>query len=196
MNGGQSHMKQWRIIIPAALAAALAFGAPPEPVKVKASKKTADSHRNTAAAGRRSVERSTKDIFYEFELSTMSPALPDDVTVKWAVVTLDMFGEPRLGTAGEKQITLPKNKATIVETDDFSLASKDVHTVRRRSSANTSAEEKILGYGVRIVDGAGSLLSETISPGNARKSIEDAFSGKLGGSEEDEGGRDRKRNKK
>lgn len=173
-------MKKVQIILLAAFAATVAFGAAPQPVKVKAAKKTADSHRNTATVGRKAVERSSTDKFYEFELSTMSPAVPTNVTVKWVVVTLNMLGNPRLGTSGEQQIALPKNQPVAIETDDFALEGKEVQVIRRHASHNTDAEEKIVGYGVRVFDDKGTLLSETISPDNSSKVVQEAFDGKLG----------------
>ncbi len=172
-------------IIPIALVlvAFHALAAMPSPITVKAAKKTADSHHNTAAHGPRTVTFTAKDVYYEFELTTSSPAVPASVVAKWVVLTIGMGGHVHVGTKGEKEIALPKNKPVTVETDDFSLETKNVHGARGHFV--NQSEAKVLGYAVRVFDTGGTLLSEEYSPDNEKKSLADAFDGKLKDVDED-----------
>lgn len=161
----------------AVLFAAAALAAMPSLITIKGMKKTADTHRNNAVNGPRTVTSTDKNIFYEFELTASSPAVPDNVNVKWVVVTIGMGGHLHLGTKGEKETALPKNKPTTVESDDINIESKQVHGPR--GHLLSQGETKIVGYGVRVFDGNGTMIAENYYPENEKKTMAEAFDGKL-----------------
>lgn len=173
-------MKKMLPAIALVLATLQALAVAPSPVIVKGLKKTADSHRSSNTQGRHQVTHTSKDIFYQFDLTTSSPAVPASIVAKWVVLTEDYKGRPHVGTKGEKEIELPKNKTVSIETDDFNLESRQVRVVGRHKSIGSGEdEEKVLGYGVRIFDGNGNLISEEYNPDNETRALADAFDGKL-----------------
>lgn len=167
------------------LLALLAFAAGPALITIKGSKKTADSHRSTSAGKARQVTHTSRDLFYEFELTTSSPAAPANVVVKWVVVTEDFKGRQHVGTKGEKETPLPRNRPTTVETGDFNLESRDVRSVKRHVMRNDGAEEKIVGYGVRVYDGNGKMIAEEYNPNKEEQTLVAAFDGKLKGRDDE-----------
>ncbi len=187
-------MKRTLVMIVAACAATAALAAGPQPIRIKATKKTADTRSNTAVAARRTVEHSSKDLFYEIELARNVPNAPDQVTVKWAVVTLGMSGRHLLGTGGEKAVTMPKDRPAVVETDDFSLETKEVNVNRARVDIDSTSKEKLIGYGVRVLDDKGAVIAETIQPESARKSVLEAFDGTLPKADKMHDNKERRRN--
>jgi hypothetical protein len=174
---GNYLMKKMITALLVSLAAFAASAAAPSLITIKGSKKTADSHHNSSAAGRKTVTHTSKDVFYEFELTTSSPAAPDNVIVKWVVVTVDPKARMRLGTVGQKEIALTRNKPAAIETEDITIESKSVSGHHGHQSSQS--EEKVLGYGVRVFDGNGRIIAEEFNPKNEEKTFVAAFDGKL-----------------
>ncbi len=187
-------MKKILMLMMAAGVALSTQAAGPQSLRIKATKKTADTRSNTAVAARRTVEHSSKDLFYEIELARNVPNAPDQVTVEWAVVTLGMGGRPLLGTGGEKAVTIPKDRPAVVETDDFSLETKEVNVNRVRQDINSTSKEKLIGYGVRVLDDKGAVIAETIQPESARASVLEAFEGTLPKADRVHENKERRRN--
>lgn len=173
-------MKTTALFSIALFAACIAVAAPPAPVTVKGTKRTAGTHRNKRAVEARVVETTFKDVFYEFEIRSTSSAVPKDVTVKWVVVTLGMDGQPQVGTRGEQRLALEVNRAAFIETADFSLESRDINFAARNRNS-TSSEEKIIGYGVRIFDAQGNQVAQIVEPENESNAIIGVFDQKIEG---------------
>lgn len=187
-------MKRAFVLLAVVGVATAALAAGPQPIRIKATKKTADTRSNTAVAARRTVEHSSKDLYYEIELARNVPNAPDQVTVKWAVVTLGMGGRPLLGTGGEKAVTIPKDRPAVVETDDFSLETKEVNVNRARVDIDSTAKEKIIGYGVRVLDSTGAMIAETIQPESARAQVLEAFDAAMPKADKVHENKERRRN--
>lgn len=148
----------------------------PQPIGIKVTKKTADVRQNTDILKRNvSVVSSSKDIFYRIELMTMSPSAPTNVIVKWVVVVETEGGRIVPGTRGEEEIALVLGRPTIVDTEDVSLESREVH-VRGRIGER---ESEVYGYGIRVCDAENHILSETYEPKRAERELVAEFDRKV-----------------
>lgn len=151
-----------------------------DPITITASKKTADSRQKTSSNGpRHSVSHGQKDVFYRFEIATMRPGIEPSIIVKWVVLIEDMHGRVHVGTSGTQEASLIINKPVVIETDDFSLESREV----RKRGVVREDEASVLGYGVRICDTQGHIIAEKTEPSRAERKIVEAFSGKMRGDE-------------
>jgi hypothetical protein len=161
------------------LAAGIAHAATPQLFTIKATKKTGDTRKNVQQIGNiRRLTNTEKDIFYQLEISTVSPAAPTNFVVTWAVLVENEKGRLHAGCLGGTTTNFARGARTVeVETDSVEL---DEHTQQRKNQ-NFSRGSDIYGYGIRITDMTGKLLAEKIEPSKAAAEINEAFEGKHGG---------------
>lgn len=148
------------------------LGAAPSAVTIKGVKKTEGSRSGDTIGPVRTIERKQDDVYYQFNLMTMSPSISSNVTVQWVVLVTTQRGRLRLASQGKEAVTLPMARTVSVETPIFTMNES-------RGPKGHKAESEIFGYGVRVYDASGQLISEAFDPASAQKRLEEAFAGKL-----------------
>jgi hypothetical protein len=169
-RGGENHMKAMLVLVAALIVAPIAdvSAAAPSAISITAKKKSAGSRSGGNIGQVKNVKRTQDDIYYEFNLRTMSPQTPSPVTVKWVVLVSTVRGALREASKGKETIELVTAKPAVVETPIFTL-----HEQEGPKGANFEAE--IFGVGVRVFGPDGAQLAEYLQPEKHRKQIQSAF---------------------
>lgn len=154
------------------LLGSVVWGAAPSVVTIKGVKKWEGSRSGDVIGPVRTIERKQDDVYYQFNLMTMSPSVSSNVTVHWVVLVTTQAGRLRLASEGKESVVLPMARTVTVETPIFTMNES-------RGPRGHKSEAEIFGYGVRVYDAGGQLLSESYEPASAQKRLNDAFAGKL-----------------
>ena len=162
-------------IVVVLLLAASAYALTPGAIVIKGTKKKDGSRDGGNITAGKNVAHSQDDIYYQFDLSTMSKDVPSEVKVKWVVLVSTMKGRLRLASQGEKPATLTMGgQPARVETPIFTMNEE-------RGPKGRKFEAEIVGYGVKVLDDKGNVLAEKYDPESAHKRLTDAFDGNLNG---------------
>lgn len=161
------------VLLAALLAALSASAAAPSPITIRATKKTADVQRESERlSARTTMTHEKKEQYYQIELGTMTPGLPDYVVVRWIVLLEDFKRRLVVGTRGSKDVSLAVNKPVELQTDRFTLVE---NTLVKTNSRGAGRESTIHGYGIRVYDDTGRILAEKYDPPSAQEDLVEAF---------------------
>jgi hypothetical protein len=157
------------MLLTGVLVGLLATAAGADTLRVSARKVTLNKREGkTQDLPRGTTTYTAKDVGYRFTLMRLSPTLPETVMVEWRVLVEGAAGRLHLGTRGEQQAILPVGQDVEVETGPVHL---DERTWSGRANAG-SVESSIYGYGVRVLDAAGTVLYEDYQPAAVKSEID------------------------
>ena len=142
--------------------------APPSAISITAKKKSAGTRDGGTIGQIKNIKRSQEDVYYQFNLRTMSPQTPSPVTVRWVVLVSTVRGTLREASKGEMSVELVTAKPAEVETPIFTL-------LEQEGPRGADFEAEIFGVGVRVYAPDGTQLAEYLQPEKHRKQIESAF---------------------
>ena len=154
--------------------AASAWAAMPGSILITATKVKEGSREGGHIRSGKNVERKQDDLYYTFEIKSMSPANPSSVVVKWVVLASTVGGNLRIASQGEEEASLGTGAPTIVETPLFTLAEE-------KGPRGKKFEADVIGYGVRVLDEQGQVLSEKLDPASESKRLTEALDGPSNG---------------
>lgn len=156
------------------LVAAEVLAITPGLITIKGTKKKESSREGGRVRQGKNVATKQDDLYYVFDLSTLSKDTPPEVTVRWVVLVNTMMGRLRVASQGSEKVALSAAKPTQVETPIFTLNEE-------KGPRGAKFEAEVAGYAVRVTDAAGNLVGEKFDPESARKRLSDAFDGRVDG---------------
>lgn len=138
-------------------------------IVITATKKTMDEFKGGEQDLWRGTSRSVeKQVFYEIEVKSRSPAVPSDLTVEWLILIEGAGGRVFPGTLGRRSITLALGQATTLETDPVKLEGREW-----RGGLNPgTVEDSIAGYGIRVLATDGSIVAEKYDPPSVKSRVD------------------------
>lgn len=129
-------------------------------IQISATKKTADSRSSAPQDLPRGRSVATeKDVYYVFEIRSLSTDVPNDLRVEWQILVEKVGGSLQPRTQGNQDININFGQTVKLETEEVKLRS------RQWTSGRTgSVQESIAGYAVRVLTTAGEVLAEKYRP--------------------------------
>ncbi len=138
-------------------------------VRITDSTKTVEKRQsNDQKLPKGTTSLTTKELVQTFTLQRMAPDVPEQVTVKWVVLRESRDGRLEEATRGESVQRLPLGQAATVSTAPFSIMERS--WVGRHHAGSVS--EEIAGYGLRLLNDAGTVLAEKYKPTSIEKQID------------------------
>jgi hypothetical protein len=102
----------------------------------------------------------------EFEIRCLVPRNDITYRAEWVVLVEQSDGRMSFGTQGEQEFTPRFGKTIALRTDPVRLAGREWEGRR-----GGSIEDRIGGFGLRIVDGTGSAVAEKTDPPSLHEEI-------------------------
>lgn len=138
-------------------------------IEITATRKTLDTRKgNEQDLWRGTSQAVEKQVYYEIELKSWSPAVPSDVTVEWLVLVEGAGGRLFPGTFGSKSVSLALGQSATVETEPVKLEGREW-----TGGLNPgTVEDSIAGYGIRVLSTDGAVLVEKYEPSSVKPDVD------------------------
>ena len=165
-------MKRTTLFLFVSVAAVLtSLAAGPQMVTVKAARKTIDSQSSNRREGRTQVTKSIREVTYEFTVSSRQPGTLSNLVAKFSVMIETPDGHKEVAVNGTEKFSVTQNQPYKFRTKSFKLQEES----RRESRRSTSKETDVYGVGVKVMDAAGTLVSESYEPSKAEADLKTAI---------------------
>jgi hypothetical protein len=122
---------------------------------------------------RGSIQRIEKEQILSMELRRINPTVGEHATVEWVVVLEGVKGQPMLGTYGSQPIHTQIGIPITLESESFSLKERNFNGDGK--TGNASAEQKVKGYGIRVVDQDGNEIGTKFQPSSVEEDARKVF---------------------
>ena len=140
-----------------------------ESIAIKATAKTVSQSKGTEQDLPRGKSRAfEKHMIYKFDLQRMSTQGADEFAVEWMVMIEKSEGRTQPATMGQKSLTISFGQSASLETEKFMLLGREF-----RGGPNPGTiEDKIAGYGIRVMAPDGALVAEKYEPASMKDRID------------------------
>lgn len=140
-----------------------------EGIAVKATAKTVSQSKGAEQDLPRGKSRAfEKHMIYKFDLQNLSTQGPAEFAVEWMVLIEKSEGRTQPATMGQKSLTIPFGQSASLETEKFMLLGREF-----RGGPNPGTiEDKISGYGIRVMAPDGALVAEKYEPASTKDRVD------------------------
>ncbi len=140
-----------------------------DPIVITATKKTVSSTKGSEQSLPRGQSRATeKLIVYRFELQPVLALGLPEVEVEWMVIIEMAGGMFAPATMGQKGVAIPLGRPVTIETEPVKLIGREW----RGGPLPGTVEDKIAGYGVRVLAPDGAVLAEKYDPSSVKYRVD------------------------
>ncbi|MBU1693290.1 MAG: hypothetical protein KKC51_04935 [Verrucomicrobia bacterium] len=138
-------------------------------IVITATKKSLDEFKGSEQDLWRGTSRSVeKQVLYEVEVKSRSPAVPSDLTVEWLILVEGAGGRVFPGTLGRQSITVATGQSATLQTEPVKLVGREW----RGGPRPGTVEDDIAGYGIRVLATDGTLLAEKYEPPSVKSRVD------------------------